>query len=238
MFINWVSQAEQDFKFLGQTRNLESTSYVVVVAVQLLRLNKSSPTLCDPMDHSTPGFPVLHYLLEFVQTHVRQVDDTVHHFVLCCPLLLLPSIFPSIRVFSKSWFFSSGGQSTGASVAALVLLMNIQGWFPLGLTGDSQESSPTPQFESINSLVLSFLYSPTLTSIHDYWKNHSFEYIDLYRKAMSLLLNMQSSFVRAYHPSSKCLLISWLQSLFAVILESKKMKSVTASIFPPPSICH
>ena len=80
MFINWVSQAEQEFKFLGQTRNLESTSYVVVVAVQLLRLNKSSLTLCDPMDRSMPGFPVLHYLPAFVQTHVCQVDDTVQPF--------------------------------------------------------------------------------------------------------------------------------------------------------------
>ena len=146
---------------------------------------------------------------------------------------MLPSIFTSIRVFSKSRFFSSGGQSTGASVSALVLLMNIQGWFPLGLTGDSQESSPTPQFKSINSSVLSFLYSPTFTSIHDYWKNHRFDSIDLYRKVTSLLFNMQSSFVIAFLPSSKHLLISWLQSLSAVILESKKIKSVIVSIFSP-----
>ena len=160
-----------------------------------------------------------------------------NHFILCCPLLLLPSIFTSIRVFSKSQFFSSGGQSTGASVSALVLLMNIQGWFLLGLTGDSQESSPTPQFKSINSSVLSFLYSPTFTSIHDHWKNHRFDSIYLYRKVTSLLFNMQSSFVIAFLPSSKHLLISWLQSLSAVILESKKIKSVIVSIFPP-SICH
>ena len=77
---------------------------------------------------------------------------------------------------------SSGGQSIGASASASVLPGSIQGWFPLGLTGlipcnprDSQESSPTPQFKSINSLRLSFLYSPTLTSIHDYWKNHSLD---------------------------------------------------------------
>ena len=108
-----------------------------------------------------------------------------NHLILCHPLLLLPSIFPSIRVFSMSRLFASGGQSIGASASASVLPMNIQGWFPLGLTGlislqsrDSQESSPTPQFKSINSSVLNLLYGPTLTSIHDYGKTHSFNYTD------------------------------------------------------------
>ena len=90
--------------------------------------------------------------------------------------------FPASGTFPMSWFFVSGGQSIGVSTSASVLPMNIQDWFTLGWTGwipcsprDSQESSPTPQFKSINSLVPSFLYSPTLTSIHDYWKNHSFD---------------------------------------------------------------
>ena len=87
--------------------------------------------------------------------------------------------FPAAECFLMSWLFTSGGQSIGAS--ASVLSMNIQGWFPLGLVGspcsprDSQESSPTPQFKNINSLVLSFLCGPTLTSIHDFWKNRSFD---------------------------------------------------------------
>ena len=83
--------------------------------------------------------------------------------------------FPASGSFPISQFFESGGQSTRASASAAVLPMNIQDWFPLELTGfislqskDSQESSPTPQFKSINSLVLSFPYSLTLTSIHDY----------------------------------------------------------------------
>ena len=96
-----------------------------------------------------------------------------YYLVLCCPLLLLPSIFPSIWVFSSEVakvleFFASGGQSIRVSASASVLSMNIQDWFPLGWTGwlslqsrDSQESSPTPQFKSIHSSVLSFLYSPT-----------------------------------------------------------------------------
>ena len=105
-----------------------------------------------------------------------------NHFILCHPLLLLPSIFLSIRVFSndsvlgirwpKYWRFSFNISPS----------KNTQDWSPLGWTGwiscsprDSQESSPTPQFKSINSSALNFLYSPTLTSIHDYWKNHSLD---------------------------------------------------------------
>ena len=86
--------------------------------------------------------------------------------------------FPTWGSFPMSQLFASGGQSIGVSASASILLMNIQDWFPLGFTcspKDSQESSPTPQLESIGSLVLSFLYSPTLTSIHDYWKNRSFD---------------------------------------------------------------
>ena len=95
--------------------------------------------------------------------------------------------FPASGSFQMSQLFTSGSQSIWVSVSASVLPMNIQDWFPLGWTGvgslcsprDSQESSPTPQFKRSNSLVLSFLYSPTLTSIHDYWKNHDFDYMDL-----------------------------------------------------------
>ena len=84
--------------------------------------------------------------------------------------------FPKSESFQMSQFFVSDGQSIGVSALTSALPMNIQDWFLLGLTGliscsprDSQESSPTPQFKSINSLALSFLYSPTLISIHDYW---------------------------------------------------------------------
>ena len=90
--------------------------------------------------------------------------------------------FESWGSFPMSQFFASGGQKTGVSASGSVLPMNIQDWFPLGWTGwislqsrDSQESFPTPQFKNFNSLVLSFLYSPTPTSIHDYWKNHSLD---------------------------------------------------------------
>ena len=97
-----------------------------------------------------------------------------------------------------------------------------------------QESSPTPQFKSINSSVLSFLYSPTLTSIHDHWKNHSLTRQTFVGKVMPLLLNMLSRSVITFLPRSKRLLTSGLQSPSAVILEPQKIKSDTVS----PSISH
>ena len=121
--------------------------------------------------------------------------------------------FPASQSFPMSRFFASGGQNIRASASASFLPMNIQGWFPLGLTGSisllsSQESSPAPQFESINSSMLSLLHGPTLTSVHDYWKNHSSDYTDLFGKVMSLLFNTLSRFVIAFLPRSKWLLIS------------------------------
>ena len=90
--------------------------------------------------------------------------------------------FPASGSFPMSWLFASGGQSIRALVSATVLPKNIQGWFPLGWTGWISLKSKglsrvfsAPQFRSINSLALSFLHSPTLTSIHDYWRKHSFD---------------------------------------------------------------
>ena len=98
------------------------------------------------------------------------------------PFSSCPRSFPSSRSFPMGRLFTSGGQSTGPWASASVLPMNIQRLFPLGLRvsfpcspRDSQQSSATPQFENINSLALSLLYGPTLTSIHDYWKNHSLD---------------------------------------------------------------
>ena len=136
-----------------------------------------------------------------------------------------------------SWLFTSGDQSIGAS--ASVLPVNIQDWLPLGLTGLSplEESSSTPQFKSISSSVLRLLYGPTLTSVHDYWKNHGFDYRTFVSKVMSLLFNTLSRFVIGFLSRNKCLLISWLQSPSTVTLEPEKIKSVSVSI-SPPSICR
>ena len=90
--------------------------------------------------------------------------------------------FPGSGSFQMNQFFTSGGQSIGVSASVSVFPMDIQDWFPLGWTGwislqskGLSKPSPTPQFKSINSSVLSFLYSPILTSIHDYQKNHSLD---------------------------------------------------------------
>ena len=89
-----------------------------------------------------------------------------------------PQSLPASGSFQMSQFSTSGGQSIGVSASASVLPMNIQDWSPCSPM-DSQESSPTPQFKSINSSLLNFLYGPTLTSIHDHWKNHSFDSTEL-----------------------------------------------------------
>ena len=186
------------------------------------------------MDSSTPGFPVHHQLPEFTQTHVIESVIPSNHLILCHPLLL-PSIFPGIRIFSR---VSSLHQVVGLLELQLqhqsfqrVLRANfLEDWLVWSpcCPKDSQESSPTPQFKSINSPVLSTLYGPTLTSIHDYWKTIAFTRQIFVGKVMSLLFNMLSRFVIAFLPS--IFLISWLQSPSAVILEPKKIKSLTVSI--------
>ena len=132
------------------------------------------PTLRDPIDCSMAGFSVHHQFLELTQTHVHRISDAIQP---SDPLLLLPTIPPSIRDFSdesvlpiiwpKYWSFSlSISLSNKYSV---LISFRLDCWISLQ-PKDSQESSPTKQFKNINSSVLSFLYSPTLTSIHDYWK--------------------------------------------------------------------
>ena len=197
------------------------------------------------MDCSTPGLPVHHQLLEFAQTHVHWPMMPSNHLILCRPLLLLTSIFPNIRVSSnesvlhirwpKYWSFSISPSNEYSGLISFRIH-----WLDPCNPRDCQESSPTPWFKSINSSALSFIYSPTLISLHDYWKNHNFDYRDLCQKVMSLLFNMLSRLAIAFLLRSKRLLFSWLQSWkseFAVILEPQKMKSVTVSTVSP-SIFH
>ena len=96
---------------------------------------QSCPTLCEPMNRSTPGLPVHHQLLEFTQTHVHRVGDAIQPSHPLYPLLLLPPIPPSIGSFPMSQLFTSGGQSIGVSASASVLPMNTQDRSPLGWTG-------------------------------------------------------------------------------------------------------
>ena len=105
-----------------------------------------------------------------------------NHLILCCLLLLPPSIFPSIRIFSNESVlrirrpkYCSFSFSISPSNEHPGLISFRMDWLDLCSPRDSQESFPTPPFKNINSLALSFLYNLTLTSIHDYWKNHSFD---------------------------------------------------------------
>ena len=134
------------------------------------------------MNCSTPGFPVLHYLPEFAQTHDFESVMPPNRLILCHSLLLRPSVFPSIRVFSKElalcirwpeyWSFSF---SISPSNEYLGLISFRFDWFDLLTVQRILRSSPALRFRRINSSALSLLYSPTLTSIHDHWKNHSLD---------------------------------------------------------------
>ena len=153
------------------------------VSVQFSSVALSCPTLWDPMNHSTPDLSVHHHLLEFTQTHVHRVRDAIQpSHPGSCPSPPAPN--PSQHHSLFQWVNSS-------NEVAKVLELQLQhhslqrnprvDLLQNGLVGslcsprDSQESSPTPQFKSINSSALSLLHSPTLTSIHDYWKNHSLD---------------------------------------------------------------
>ena len=135
------------------------------------------------MNHSTPGLPVHHQLLEFTQTHIHRVGDAIQPSILCRPLLLLPPIPPSIRIFStestlcmrwtKYWSFSFNISPSNERPELISFKMD---WLDLfAVQGTLKSLLQHHSSKSINSSALSFLCSPTLTSIHDHWKNHSLD---------------------------------------------------------------
>ena len=160
-----------------------------------------------------------------------------NHLILCSPLLLLPSILPRIRVFSDEiglrirWpkYCSFSSNISPSNEYSALISQDWLVWSPCSPRA-SQESSPIPQFQSINSLALSFLYGPTITSYMPTGKTIAFtgKTIALTKctfadKVMFRLFNMLSRSVIDFLPKSKHLLISWLQSPSAVILEPKKI---------------
>ena len=150
--------------------------------IQFSSVAQSCSTLCDPMNRSMPGLPVHHQLPEFTQTHVHGVSDAIkpsHPLSSLSP----PAPNPSQHQGLFKWVNSL---HEVAKVLEFQLQHHSFQWTPRTdlldwLVGspcsprDSQESSPTPQFKSINSSAFSFLHSPILTSIHDHWKNHSLD---------------------------------------------------------------
>ena len=214
--------------------------YILILAKMLLSsVAQWCPSLCNHMDCSTSGFPVHHQLPEFTQTHVHWVSDAIQSF----HSLLSPSP-PAFNLSQHQGLFL---WVSSLHLAAKVLDFQLQhqsfqwifrtDFLEDGMVGslcsprDSQESSPTPQFKSIFSSALSFLYSPTVTAIRDYWKNHSSDYMSFFCKVMSLLFNILSRLVIAFPLQSK------LQSPSAVICEFKTIKPLTVSIVSP-FICH
>ena len=149
---------------------------------QFSSVAQSCLTLYDPMNRSTPGLPVHHQPQSSLRlTSIESVMPS-SHLILWRPLLLLPPIPPSIRVFSneltlhmrwpKYWSFSLSISPSNEHPGLISFRMD---WLDLPAVQGTLKSSPTPQFKSINSSVLSFLHSPTFTSIHDHWKNHSLD---------------------------------------------------------------
>ena len=170
-----------------------------------------------------------------------------YHLILCLPPLLLPSIFPITRVFSKESVFCIRWQSISVLASVSILSINIQDWFPSGLTGWILQSNGLSRifsnttlenntmFKSINysALFTVQLSHPCMTA----GTTIAFTRQTFVGKVMSLLFNMLSSLVIAFLPRIKHVLTSWLQLLSSVILEPKKIKSVTVSIVSP-SIFH
>ena len=158
--------------------------YASVMLYSFSSVAESCPTLCDPMNHSTPSLPVHHQLPESTQTHVHRVGNVMQPFH--------PLSSPSPSAFSLSQDQGLFKWVSSSHRVAKVLEFQLQHqsfqWIfrtdflydglvgsPCSPRGSQESSSPTPQFKSINSLSFSFLYGPTLISLHDYWKNHSFD---------------------------------------------------------------
>ena len=138
-------------------------TFGVISKVSFVVQSLSCVLLCDPMDCSTQGFPILHHLLELAQTHVHWVDGAIQpSYPLSSPSPPAFSLSRHQGLFSMSWLFASGGQSIGASASASVLPMNIQDWFPLGLTG----------WISLQSKGLSRVFSNTTVQKHQLFNIH------------------------------------------------------------------
>ena len=202
-------------------------SYSVFSSVQFSSVAQSCPTLCDPMDCSTPGLLVHHQLLEFAQTHVHWISDAIQPLILCCPLLLPPSIFSSIRVFSNEsvlcirWpKYCSFSFNISPSNEYSGLISFRMDWFDLlavqgTLRSLLQHHSSKASILQCSAFLMVQLSHPYMTT----GKTIALTRWTFVGKVMFLLFNMLSRFVVTFLPRSKHILISWLQSPSAVILE-------------------
>ena len=176
------------------------------------------PTHCNPMGCSLPASSVLHYFLEFSQTRVPWVSDAIppsHPLLLTTPLALILSQHQGLF----QWAGSLNQVAKVFGISASVLPMNIQGWFPLGLTVlmslQTKELSKVFSSSTIqkhNSSQFNPLYGLILTCVHDYWKYQALTIQSFVNKVMSLLFSILSCFVKAFLSRSKHLLLSWVHS--------------------------
>ena len=156
------------------------------------------------------------------------------------PYSFCPQSFPALGSFPMNQFFSSGDQRIGVSASASVLPVNMQDWFPLEWTGCiSLQSKGLSRVFSNTTVqkhqfwrVLSFLYGPGLTSIHDYWKNHSFDKMGICRQNNVSAFKYADYVGYSFSSKEQCLLISWLQLPFAVIWSPRKLSLSVFSLFP------
>ena len=196
-----------------------------------------SPTPYDPMNHSTPGLPIHHQLPELTQTHVIKLVMASSHLILYSPLLLLPPISPSIRVFSnestlrirwpKYWSFSLSISPSNEHPGLISFRMD---WLDLRAVQRTLKS--LLQHHSSKASILQRSAFFTVQFSHPYMttgKTIALTRWTFIGKVMSLLLNMLSRLVITFLPRSTCLLISWLQSPSAVTFEPKKVNSDTVS---------
>ena len=212
-----------------------------MLEIQFSSVAQSCPTLCNLMNRSTLGLPVHHQLPESTQIHVHESVMPSNRLILCRPLLLLPSIFPSVRVFSnesalcirrpKYWSFSFSISPSNEHPGLISFRMD---WLDLLAVQGTLKSLLEHHSSKASILQHSAFFTVQLS--HPYMTTGTIAltrqtFVD---KIISLLLNMLSSLVITFLPRSKRLLISWLQSPSAVILEPPKIKSATVS----PSICH
>ena len=146
-------------RFCREEKLSSSRIHCCYIILQFSSVAQSCPTLCDPMNHSTPGLPVHHQLPEFTQTHVHWISDAFSHLILCCPLLLLPPVPPRIRVFANESTLRMRWQKYWVSASAPDLPMNTQDWSPLGWTG----------WISLQSKGLSRIFSNTTVQKHQFF---------------------------------------------------------------------
>ena len=196
-------------------------------------VTQSCLTLCNPMDRNKPGLPVHHRLLEPTQTHIHESMMSSSHLILCRPLLLLSSIFPSIRVFSNEsalrirWpkYWSLNFNISPSNEYSILISFRMD-WLDCLVVQGTLKILLKHQSSKASVLRHSAFFMVQLS--------HRRTFVS---KVMSLLFNMHSRLVIAFLPRSTHHLISWLQSPSSVIWEPKKKKSLTVSIVSP-SICH